>query len=248
MFLLNMFLLASILSLSCDEFKFNKSSNFCMYKDTEDLSNLPFDVPTTEEIKRSIAVTPTVTWGLEMKRNKSLRVSTQIQNNSKVNEMHYFKLYSTGAMFSNTGSWYPIILQKRIANLVKSGVINESSYVLIESVSGSDPSAFYHTRFAFEEKPASKDGWPNIILLEFSVSIAPQWTGALQLDTLVRKLKKKWLHSHAESPSFLILNLFSVSPFYTAGKAAFDSKIFREAGQENLLYGSTNITENIKRF
>lgn len=149
---------------------------------------------------------------------------------------------------SNTGSWYPIILQKRIASLIKSAVINESSYVLIEYVSGSDPSSFYHTRFSFEEKLRSIDSWPNIILLEFSVSIAPQWNGALQLDTLVRKLKKKWEHFHAESPSFLILNLFSVSSFYSTGTEAFNSQIFRGGGHENLLYGSTNITENMKRY
>lgn len=77
LFFLENFLLDSILSLSCKEFKFNASSNFCMYKDTEDLSNLPFDVPTTEEIKRSVAVIPASSWGLEMKRNKSLRVSTK---------------------------------------------------------------------------------------------------------------------------------------------------------------------------
>jgi len=113
-------------------------------------------------------------------------------------------------------------------------------------VSGADPSAFYHSRFAFEE---SKDlsEWPNIILLEFSVSIAPEWTGALHLDILVRKLKKKWESNNVEGPSFLILNLFSVSSFYSAGKAAFDSEIFSAKG-DNLLFGCTNRTESIKRY
>lgn len=66
--------LYSILSLSCDELKLKKTSNFCLYKDTEDLSNLPFDVPNAEEIKRSVAVASASYWGMELKKRRSLRV------------------------------------------------------------------------------------------------------------------------------------------------------------------------------
>jgi hypothetical protein len=68
------YLLRSILSSSCDELKLKKTINFCLYKDTEDLSNLPFDVPNGEEIKRSVAVTSPSHWRLELKKSRSLRV------------------------------------------------------------------------------------------------------------------------------------------------------------------------------
>ena len=141
---------------------------------------------------------------------------------------------------------YPVLLQRRIASLAKSGIISESSYVLVECISGADPSAFYQSRLIFEESKNLSE-WPNIILLDFSVSIAPEWAGALHLDILTRKLKKKWGSNDAEGPSFLILNLFSVSSFYSVGQAAFNSQIFY-ANSDNLLLGRTNRTENIKKY
>jgi hypothetical protein len=111
---------------------------------------------------------------------------------------------------------YTPTLEKRIRNLTANDVIHKSSYIIPEGVSSAGPTLFFNKKFDFE-KSLSLEDWPNIIILEFSITSNHDNNDAFKLDNLIHIIRQKWEINKLLPPSFLIIDLFSTSFFYDEG-------------------------------
>ena len=197
-------------------------SFFKIYKDLDGpIDSLPFDTPTDEEIRRGFATKSPLFWGNQIRLNKCLRILVIGGSNSE----------------NHIGNSYTPTLQKRIQKLSANNVIHKSSYVIPEGFSGAGPIFFFNKIYDFEKSLSLKD-WPNIIILEFSITGNNDNHGAFDLDNLIHILRQKWVLNGLLPPSFLIIDLFSKSYFYDG------SPLLRKylSNFKNGVFGSPNIS------
>lgn len=161
--------------------------------------------PTLDEINQGIAVFPSKSWGISIRKEKSARIlalglfSTYCFVLLFLNLYHiHFQTFKGG---SNTATSFYV---EALDAYLKIHISN-TSFVLNEGISGCDGSIFLGKYFpSFENSDISQ--WPNIVLLEFSIN----FTGDVKrfYEALIHFLIRKWKLKGLPKPSFIILNVF----------------------------------------
>lgn len=114
---------------------------------SENLSDLDFDTPSEDEIKRGIVINAPGHWGQFIRETRSL------------------KILLLGGSNTANGIYYDI-MSNEIEGRIKNKYINKDSYIINNGISGHDYVDNFHRKFDFELKPIRE--WPNIIMLEYT--------------------------------------------------------------------------------
>ena len=179
-----------ILTLPC----FGKEKTYwSLFSKTESLEDLPFDVPTDEEIRRGLLVPPPHFWGNEIRKDRSLR------------------LVLIGG--SNTGI-YGARLRYLISMKVNASELNPNSYVQSEARAATDVSGHLYRKFDFEDKYPI-ELWPNIVCLELSINGRAGWGKVKDADRLIFILNRLWAKQGLKQPSYMFIDLFTVGQYYS---------------------------------
>ena len=198
---------------------------FEKYADTENLDNLPFDVPTEEDIDMGLLLNAPDWWGNRVRKDKSLRI-----------------LLLGGTNTAKTDG-YASYLSREVAKRASDGKISAKSYVINEGVLDGGPQASLHKKFAFEDKYPVKD-WPNVVCLEYSVNLPASWNAASLVDRLTHYLDEIYIKNGLLKPSYLVIDLFAVGSFYSSDPHGFDPQV-RTYPTEDSPYWKTPVGQDI---
>lgn len=147
--------------------------------------------PTLEELSRSATLKVLPHWGVNLRKERSLRLLALGGSNTANNDYFYVKLLKDQ-------------LEKHAS------VFGKNAYIINGGVSGRGPVT---QTFAFETTLPLSD-WPNAVSLEYCVNLDMTWDAAQEVDVLINSMRAKWMQRGLPPPAIFFIELLKVRNFY----------------------------------